>query len=144
MKQKQRSSFSLKRLLQDNSVPIMFVLICLICFPLAGYSPSYLINELITRMGRNTFLILALLIPIMAGMGLNFGMTLGAMAGEIALILVVDWQIWGIPGIILAMILFDEGRYLDQSFYMGLFLILFSVVSQSMYAFLRRRGAGPA
>ena len=32
-------------------------------------------------------------------LGLNFAMTLGAMAGEIALILVVDWQIWGIPGI---------------------------------------------
>ena len=32
----------------------------------------------------------------MAGMGLNFGMTLGAMAGEIALIFVSDWQIWGI------------------------------------------------
>ena len=40
----------------------------------------------------------------MAGMGLNFAMTLGAMAGEIALILVADWQIWGIPGIVLAMI----------------------------------------
>ena len=105
MKRKQTSKVSLKRLLQDNSVPIMFVLICLICLPLAGYSPAYLLNELITRMGRNTFLILALLIPIMAGMGLNFGMTLGAMAGEIALILVVDWQIWGIPGIILAMII---------------------------------------
>ena len=105
MKRKQVSKLSVKRLLQDNSVPIMFVLICLVCLPLAGYSPSYLINELITRMGRNTFLILALLIPIMAGMGLNFGMTLGAMAGEIALILVSDWQIWGIPGIVLAMIL---------------------------------------
>ena len=32
----------------------------------------------------------------MAGMGLNFGMTLGAMAGEIGLILVSDWQIVGI------------------------------------------------
>ena len=105
MKRKQTSKVSLKRLLQDNSVPIMFVLICLVCLPLAGYSPAYLLNELVTRMGRNTFLILALLIPIMAGMGLNFGMTLGAMAGEIALILVVDWQIWGIPGIILAMII---------------------------------------
>ena len=105
MKQKQPSKFNLKRLVQDNSVPLMFVVICLICLPLAGYSPSYLINELVTRMGRNTFLILSLLIPIMAGMGLNFGMTLGAMAGEIALILVVDWQIWGIPGIILAMII---------------------------------------
>lgn len=59
MKGKQTSNFSLKRLLQDNSVPIMFVLICLICLPLAGYSPAYLINELVTRMGRNTFLILA-------------------------------------------------------------------------------------
>ena len=57
-----------------------------------------LINEIITRLGRNAFLILSLLIPIMAGMGLNFGMTLGAMAAEIALIFVADWQIVGIPG----------------------------------------------
>ena len=90
---------------QDNTVPLMFVLICAICIPLSGFSASYLINEIVTRMGRNIFLILCLLIPIMAGMGLNFGMTLGAMAGEIALILVSDWQIWGIPGVVLAMIL---------------------------------------
>ena len=56
-------------------------------------------------MGRNSFLILSLLIPIMAGMGLNFGMTLGAMAGEIGLILVSDWQIVGIPGMVLAAII---------------------------------------
>ena len=91
--------------IRDNTVPIMFVVICAICIPLSGFSFSYLLNEIITRMGRNIFLILALLIPIMSGMGLNFGMTLGAMAGEIALIFVSDWQIWGIPGVILAMIL---------------------------------------
>ena len=90
---------------RDNTVPIMFVAICAICIPLSGFSFSYLLNEIITRMGRNIFLILALLIPIMSGMGLNFGMTLGAMAGEIALIFVSDWQIWGIPGVVLAMIL---------------------------------------
>ena len=56
----------------------------------------------------------------------------------------LSYNLEPIYSIILAMILFDEGRYLDQSFYMGLFLILFSVVSQSMYAFLRRRSAGPA
>ncbi len=82
----------------------MFVIICAICIPISGFSVSYLLNEIVTRMGRNIFLIMALLIPIMAGMGLNFGMTLGAMAAEIALIFVSDWQIWGIPGIILAMI----------------------------------------
>ena len=91
-------------LLKDNSVPLMFILICAVCIPLSGFSPAYLINEIVTRMGRNIFLILCLLIPIMAGMGLNFAMTLGAMAAEIALIFVSDWQIWGIPGIVLAMI----------------------------------------
>ncbi len=92
-------------LLRNNSVPLMFILICAVCIPLSGFSISYLFNEIVTRMGRNIFLILSLLIPIMAGMGLNFGMTLGAMAGEIAIILVADWQIWGIPGVVLAMIL---------------------------------------
>jgi len=91
--------------IRNNTVPLMFVIICVVCIPLSGFSVSYLLNEIVTRMGRNIFLILSLLIPIMAGMGLNFGMTLGAMAGELALIFVADWQIWGIPGIILAMIL---------------------------------------
>ena len=85
--------------LQNNLVPLMFIIICAICIPLSDFSPSYLLNEIITRMGRNIFLILSLLIPIMAGMGLNFGMTLGAMAGQVALIFVTDWQIWGIPGV---------------------------------------------
>lgn len=95
----------LKQLLKNNSVPLMFIIICAICIPLSGFSPSYLINEIVTRIGRNTFLILCLLVPIIAGMGLNFAMTLGAMAAEIALIFVSDWQIWGIPGVVLAMIL---------------------------------------
>ena len=90
--------------LRNNTVPIMFILICAVCIPISGFSPAYLLNEIITRLGRNAFLILSLLIPIMAGMGLNFGMTLGAMAGELALIFVSDWQILGIPGVILAMI----------------------------------------
>ncbi|MEG1684070.1 MAG: ABC transporter permease, partial [Oscillospiraceae bacterium] len=96
---------SLVALIRNNSVPLMFILICAVGIPLAGFSPGYLINEIVTRIGRNAFLILSLIIPIIAGMGLNFGMTLGAMAGEIALIFVADWQIWGIPGMILAMIL---------------------------------------
>ena len=97
--------FDVKKFLSDRSVPIMFIIICAVCIPLSGFSTSYLLNEIVTRIVRNTFLILSLLIPIMAGMGLNFGMTLGAMAGEIALIFTSDWQIWGIPGVVLAMIL---------------------------------------
>ena len=93
-----RKNFSPVGIVRDNSVPVLFIIICLIMIPLSGFSPSYVLNEVMTRLGRNSFMILSLLIPIMAGMGLNFGMTLGAMAGEIGLILVADWQIWGIPG----------------------------------------------
>ncbi|MBR1450619.1 MAG: iron chelate uptake ABC transporter family permease subunit, partial [Lachnospiraceae bacterium] len=99
MKNKKKIDF------RQASVPVMFIIICAICIPLSGLSPKMLINEIVTRMGRNSFLILSLLIPIMAGMGLNFGMTLGAMAAEIALILVCDWLIVSVPGMILAAII---------------------------------------
>ena len=105
MKKNMSFGTKLMKIVRENTVPLMFILICAVCIPLSGFSFSYLLNEIVTRMGRNIFLILSLLIPIMAGMGLNFGMTLGAMAGMIALIFVADWQIWGIPGIVLAMIL---------------------------------------
>ena len=95
----------LLQFIRNNTVPIMFILICAYCIPQAGFSWSYLLNEVMTRLGRNAFLILSLLIPVMAGMGMNFGMTLGAMAGEIGLIFVADWQIWGIPGLVLAAII---------------------------------------
>ena len=104
-KQKNNGSNSILELVRNNTVPLMFIIICVVCIPISGFSPGYLLNEIVTRLGRNAFLILSLLIPIMAGMGLNFGMTLGAMAGEIGLIFVADWQIWGIPGIILPMII---------------------------------------
>ncbi len=100
-----KKKVSVLDLIRGNSVPLMFVLICAVFISLSGFSGSYLLNEIMTRLGRNAFLILSLLIPIMAGMGLNFGMTLGAMAGQIGLILVADWQIWGIPGLVLAAII---------------------------------------
>ncbi len=91
-----------KELLINNLVPILFILICAFGIPLSGYSGSYLLNEILSRLGRNSFLVLSLLIPVMAGMGMNFGMTLGAMAGQIALILVTDWNVVGIPAMVLA------------------------------------------
>ena len=93
------------RFLEKNAVPLLFLIICAFGIPLSGYSLNYLGQEVITRISRNSFLIIALLVPIMAGMGLNFGMTLGAMAGQIGLIFITDWGIGGIPGMVLAMIL---------------------------------------
>ncbi|MCI9331063.1 MAG: ABC transporter permease, partial [Oscillibacter sp.] len=45
-------------LVRNNAVSIMFIVICAVFIPMAGFSPSYLLNEIVTRMGRNLFLVL--------------------------------------------------------------------------------------
>jgi simple sugar transport system permease protein len=92
-------------IIEKNAVSILFLIICAVGIAFSGYSLGYLGQEIITRVARNSFLIISLLIPIMAGMGLNFGMTLGAMAGQIGLIFISDWGIAGIPGMVLALII---------------------------------------
>lgn len=105
MKMPKMKKLDAKEFLINNTVPLMFVVLCAICIPLSGQPISSLARDIVTRIVRNSFLVLSLLIPIMAGMGLNFGMTLGAMAGQIGLIFVTDWSIVGIPGLLLAAII---------------------------------------
>ncbi|HUW70964.1 MAG TPA: ABC transporter permease [bacterium] len=93
---------TLGRFFSENAVVIIFVLITLAAIPPSGLSIPYIVQEMITRLGRNTFLVLALILPIYAGMGLNFGMTLGAMSGQIGLILAINWNITGVEGLAFA------------------------------------------
>lgn len=89
----------------NYAVPIIFTILVAFAIPLSGLSGNYFVRELMIRLSRNSFLILALLIPVMAGMGMNFGIVLGAMAGEIGLIFITDWQIIGISGFLLAILI---------------------------------------
>lgn len=89
-------------LLTGSVVPLMFLSISIIAIPLSQFSGSYLVEQIIARLARNSFFVLALLLPIMAGMGINFGMVLGAMSGQIGLIFITDWGIKGAPGLLLA------------------------------------------
>ena len=102
---KEITNKDVRNFLANNIVPIIFIVLCAVCIPIAGYSGGYLVDQIITRIVRNSFLVLSLLIPIMAGMGLNFGMTLGAMAGQIGLIFVTSWNVVSIPGLLLAAII---------------------------------------
>ena len=95
----------IKKFLVNNVVPIFMIIVILLSVPVSGLSLKYIIQEIILRLSRNLFLVLSLLIPIIAGMGLNFGIVLGAMAGQIALIFVTDWQVVGLQGLFLAMIM---------------------------------------
>lgn len=95
----------LRLFLIENAVVILFILLIAFAIPVSGLPGSFLLQEILTRLGRSSFLVISLLLPIMAGMGLNFGMVLGAMAGQIGLILITDWRIVGVPGLALAMII---------------------------------------
>lgn len=95
-------NFSLSEFLLDNLVPILFLVLSFIAIPVSGLSFNHIMGEILTRIGRNSFLVFSLILPIMAGMGINFGMVLGAMAGQIGLIFAMDWNISGIYGLIFA------------------------------------------
>lgn len=95
----------LKKYTINNMVTIVFVILCIAGFSVSGLPIGLVLNELIARIGRNTFLVLALIIPVVAGMGLNFGIVIGAMAAQIIIIAVTHWGITGIPGFILCVVL---------------------------------------
>ena len=99
---KQKRKFSL---INDFTVPVMFIIICAVAIYFSGFTTQFLVGQVLTRFARNAFLVLSLLLPIMAGLGINFGMTLGAMAGQIAIIFIQDWGMQGIPAILLAAVI---------------------------------------
>lgn len=76
----------------------MFVVLCIICLCYSGQTVAYVMFELFGRLSRNAFLVLALILPIVAGMGINFAMTIGAMAAQIAALWVVEWGVGGLGG----------------------------------------------
>lgn len=80
-------------------VPIMFMVICLVGYILSGAQLGFITSELANRLVRNTFLVLSLIIPIIAGMGINFGIPLGAMAAQVGLIFSQDLGFAGLLGI---------------------------------------------
>jgi simple sugar transport system permease protein len=93
---------SLLNIFADNAVVLIFVVITLAAISVSGLPLISIVQEILTRIGRNCFLVFSLILPIMAGMGINFGMVLGAMAGQIGLIFAVDWNIAGAPGLLFA------------------------------------------
>lgn len=94
-----------KRLISRNAVPLLFGIVCLLGVYFAKMPGQFLLMEIVKRMARNSFLVLSLIIPVAAGMGLNFGIVLGALAGQIALILSTHWEWAGIGGLLLTALL---------------------------------------
>lgn len=73
---------TLGKFFKKYAVPIIFLVLCLVGYVFAEIPFIFLLNEIIIRLARNSFLVLSLIIPVIAGMGLNFGIVLGAMVGK--------------------------------------------------------------
>lgn len=98
-------SLDMRHIVRTNGVPILFLALSITMAAVAGLSPAFLMNEVITRFARNSLLVLSLLIPVTAGMGLNFSIVIGAMSAQAAAIAVTLWGIKGVSGFLTACLL---------------------------------------
>lgn len=98
------SNFSekLKSHVKEYAVTYLFIAISTFFFAVSDQELSYTMTQLILRLNRNAFIVLALIIPIVAGMGINFAITIGAMAAQIGLLLAINWGITGPRGVLVA------------------------------------------
>ena len=100
-----RKKVDVAGLLRANAVTIMFIVLCVVCLVFSGQTVPYVLYELFGRLSRNAFIVLALILPIVAGMGINFAVTIGAMAAQISALWVIEWGISGLGGFLLAMLM---------------------------------------
>lgn len=83
----------------DNIVTLIFIAFTIFGFIVSdGVTINYFLTELSSRFFRNAFLVLSLIIPVVAGLGLNFGIVVGAMAGQIAIAIVRYFGLGGFSG----------------------------------------------
>jgi len=94
-----------KRTLKKNAVPLLFISLSAFAFLYSGASGPVVVSDVVSRFARNAILVLSLIFPVLAGMGLNFGIAIGAMAGQIALFFVMLAGITGTNGLLAAALL---------------------------------------
>lgn len=93
-----RTKINVWDVLFQNKVVLMFLVLC-VGATIASKQPlTFVIPELFTRIARNSFIVLSLIIPVIAGMGLNFGIVIGAMAAQVAIFLTTYWGLTGFGG----------------------------------------------
>ncbi len=85
-----------------NPSPFVFLTLSLLGIYFSEMSPWFVLNETIARFGRDGILVLSLILPILAGMGINFSMTVGAMCAQVGLLVAIIMKIGTLGGFIFA------------------------------------------
>ena len=93
---------AVKSNVREYVVTYVFLVLSVIFVIYSGRPMTDILQQLMGRLSRNLFVVLALIIPIIAGMGINFAITIGAMAAQIGLLLAINWEIKGVLGLLVA------------------------------------------
>jgi len=97
-----KKKFDLKNTLITNVIPILFGIFLVLGFFMTDKSLVKILDEIIQLSLRNALLVLSLILPILAGLGFNFGIVIGAIAGQIGIILALNWGVVGFKGFLVA------------------------------------------
>ena len=83
-----------------NRTVLIFLVLSVVGFFLSGLNPRFVASEVITRILRNSIMVLSLIIPIVAGLGLNCAISIGALAAQAALLFALNFGIGGYGGLL--------------------------------------------
>ena len=94
-----------RQILISGAVPILFGVLSICGVILSGTPISTILSDLVNRFDRNILLVLSLIIPVTCGLGMNFGIVLGAMCGQLGLITVVIMGMSGLSALAVAAVI---------------------------------------
>ena len=86
-------------------VPSFFLILSILAIIGARVSLNFVLNELYSRFIRNGIFMISLIIPIISGMGLNFAISIGAIAAQIGIVFIIDRNITGVEGYLVAIVI---------------------------------------
>jgi carbohydrate ABC superfamily ATP binding cassette transporter, membrane protein len=120
----------IKNLFSGTKLPrtiiAMFLLLLFCLTPFAGIRVDQSMENVISRFGMFSILVLSMVPMIQSGCGLNFGLPIGVIAGSLGGIISIEFGIKGLLGIITAILI----------------AIAISVILGGMYGFLLNRIKG--
>ena len=100
---------SLKHIVKAVGLPRLTIVAFLVVLLVIGYVNrlpiSMLLGNSLVRVGMNGIMVLAMVPSVQSGAGLNFGLSIGIIAGLIGILVVMEFKIGGFLGFALALLI---------------------------------------
>lgn len=84
-------------------VMLAFLAVLVVLMFALNLNVPVIISNMFTHISMNAFFVLAMLVTVRTGTGLNFGLPLGIIAGMLAGVLTLEWELSGWTGVLSAM-----------------------------------------